>query len=345
MTDTVDIWLSDAKITKFCGSTLAHSLYSPPHDILLEGELGAGKTTFLQGFAAGLKISAAVTSPTFALEQRYTIETADGRLQKREFIHIDLYRLDEKQSRELLAATEDHAGIRCIEWPENAGDALADGATIALHLQEQHQEPGRGLSITFADVPLPSRGQIEEWRRSVLLPEHVARHCDAVASFAGRLAEDLLRRGIIVRPQMLARAADVHDLLRFLDFRPGGHTSLEDASAEQRATWDAVRARYPGLQHEPACAQFLREHGFAALAAVVEVHGLRLPSPPRSTTEQKILFYTDKRVRIDEVVTLEERFEDFRTRYSHGKATEQGLIWLAEAKTVENELFPEGCPL
>lgn len=100
--------------------------------------------------------------------------------------------------------------------------------------------------------------------------------------------------------------------------------------------------RYPG-RHEDACAALLRERGFSTVAAIVEPHGLRLPSPDRQTVEQQILYYADKRVAFDTVVTLEERFADFRKRYGPGRE-EEAKLWYGEACTVEAQLFPDGPP-
>lgn len=333
MSELINIWLNTAENTMSSGAALARTLYAKPLDILLSGELGAGKTTFLQGFASGLGIAQKIVSPTFALEQRYPIPTPQS--PSSELIHIDLYRLSEKQSRQLLFSTDNHQGIRCIEWPEHAS---SDFLSPKIHVQLSEKGEGRTATITFEDITLPSREDIEEWRTQMLLPEHIGRHCDAVAELSGELGDILLKRGIPLRPMLLRRSAEVHDLLRFLDFRPGGFAGPEHHSQQQLQQWAGLRAAYAGLKHEPACATFLREKGYPAVAEVVAVHGLTLPAPPRRTIEQQLLFYADKRVNVDKRVTLAERFEDFRTRYSGGKATKDGETWLREATQVEKDL-------
>ena len=60
-----------------------------PVILALQGDLGAGKTTFVQGLASGLGIDARVTSPTFTIMQRYPIPGLNGSL-----YHIDCYRLE-----------------------------------------------------------------------------------------------------------------------------------------------------------------------------------------------------------------------------------------------------------
>ena len=78
---------ASAAESKALGQRLAHHLQAPIV-IALHGDLGAGKTTFTQGIAAGLGIQQRVTSPTFTLVNEYTLENG-WRL-----VHIDSYRLD-----------------------------------------------------------------------------------------------------------------------------------------------------------------------------------------------------------------------------------------------------------
>ncbi len=84
--------------------------------VLLEGPIGAGKTSFVKGIAKGLGISEDITSPTFALSHHYK----SGKIP---LIHIDLYRLDNISSaKEFLFSEEEEASqskaILVIEWPE-----------------------------------------------------------------------------------------------------------------------------------------------------------------------------------------------------------------------------------
>ena len=117
MNEKVTIWLPDAKKTTSCGESMAKTFYDVPLDICLRGELGAGKTTFLQGFARALGITEPITSPTYALEQLY--ETAKGM----SLIHIDLYRFLDNPTSTLVHEIgldewmdRDDALI-AIEWP------------------------------------------------------------------------------------------------------------------------------------------------------------------------------------------------------------------------------------
>ncbi|MEB3200660.1 MAG: tRNA (adenosine(37)-N6)-threonylcarbamoyltransferase complex ATPase subunit type 1 TsaE [Synechococcaceae cyanobacterium] len=87
--------------------------------LLLQGDLGAGKTCLVQGLAAGLGIDEPITSPSFALAHHYS-----GRCQGRDthLVHLDLYRLEDPAAAdELLAQEEEEAlglgAVLAVEWP------------------------------------------------------------------------------------------------------------------------------------------------------------------------------------------------------------------------------------
>jgi tRNA threonylcarbamoyladenosine biosynthesis protein TsaE len=95
----------------------------PGDVVLLSGELGAGKTAFVRGLAAGLGIDPeAVSSPTFTLVHEYR----GGRLT---LYHADLYRLDKAATEELgLEEIGVADGVLAVEWP----DRLTHGMPAAL---------------------------------------------------------------------------------------------------------------------------------------------------------------------------------------------------------------------
>ena len=88
----------------------------PKSIILLEGPIGAGKTSFVQGIADGLCIKEEITSPTFALSHHYNSGTIP-------LIHMDLYRIENSlMAKEFFISEEEEAiqneAIMVIEWPE-----------------------------------------------------------------------------------------------------------------------------------------------------------------------------------------------------------------------------------
>ncbi|MDD5751402.1 MAG: tRNA (adenosine(37)-N6)-threonylcarbamoyltransferase complex ATPase subunit type 1 TsaE [Candidatus Peribacteraceae bacterium] len=335
MTDSITLRLPDAEFTHSAGASLARTLPAVPVTVWLTGELGAGKTTFLQGLASALGIRDRLTSPTFALEQRY--QTADGT----PLIHIDLYRLAGADAERLLHASEEHTGIRCVEWADRL-PSFSGG--IHVHLAEGEERTTRKLIVTFADFPIPTEAEIETWRDEMALPVIIRRHCDAVAQTADRLGERKRAQGCLLRPAALHAAARLHDLLRPVDFRQGAAHIEEEISPERAARWKNLRTTYAGMKHEAAAAAFLEERGFPGIADIVRTHGLTLSASTRVTIEQQILYYADKRVKIDEVVSLEERLRDFTARYAPNGVLPAAENWYEEARQTEHELFPNGVP-
>ncbi len=109
-----------AEDTRDVGAALAPLLRS--HDVVvLTGELGAGKTTFVQGIARGLGATEHVASPTFTLVREYV----SGRVP---VAHVDLYRLEREQDVIDLALDELEEGERVllVEWGDPVAELLAD---------------------------------------------------------------------------------------------------------------------------------------------------------------------------------------------------------------------------
>ncbi len=110
---TVVATTTSVDATRDLGEAVA-SLARPSDVIVLAGDLGAGKTAFVQGFARGLGVTDRITSPTFTLVHVY-----DGRLPVH---HLDVYRLEQLSEALDLGLPEmlDEGGVVLVEW----GDAI-----------------------------------------------------------------------------------------------------------------------------------------------------------------------------------------------------------------------------
>ena len=130
--------------TQAAGGDLARQLIGSGESgglILLQGELGAGKTTFSRGFLHAFGHTGAVKSPTYTLIERY--QTPVG-----EVAHLDLYRLDDPDELEYIGFRDllESAATLLIEWPERA-PALAPIARYTVNLS-YHSDGGRELLLS-----------------------------------------------------------------------------------------------------------------------------------------------------------------------------------------------------
>ena len=137
----MQITTHSAEQTQRLGENMARLLV--PGDVIAYfGDLGAGKTAFTRGLAAGLGVTELVTSPTYTIVNEYL----SGRLP---LFHFDMYRLS--SSDELFdIGWEDYlarGGVCAVEWSENVADALQDA--IRVTIEKDAQEPDtRRITIT-----------------------------------------------------------------------------------------------------------------------------------------------------------------------------------------------------
>ena len=105
--------------------------------ILLEGDLGAGKSEFARGVAKGLGVTETVTSPSFTILNVYE----SGKLP---LYHFDWYRLESSEELYELGMDEylGGNGIALVEWPERIGSVIPAGArkVFIRHLSENERE-------------------------------------------------------------------------------------------------------------------------------------------------------------------------------------------------------------
>jgi tRNA threonylcarbamoyladenosine biosynthesis protein TsaE len=120
--------------------------------VLLEGDLGAGKTTFVKGLVQGLKGKIKeVNSPTFVLMNIYK-----GRLP---VYHFDLYRLEKPQEIESLNIDEylQADGVAVIEWPRRLGDQIPQNAYLIEFKHRSETERDICISYPLKHQPRSSR--------------------------------------------------------------------------------------------------------------------------------------------------------------------------------------------
>ena len=139
---TRHVWLLETlETTRALGEQLALAL---PRDamLLLQGPLGAGKTSLVQGIAQGCGIDEPITSPTFALAQHYPQGQPP-------LVHLDLYRLETPGSADELFLQEEEesraiGALMAVEWPERLTLELPE----AWRLELGHTGEGRRAQLT-----------------------------------------------------------------------------------------------------------------------------------------------------------------------------------------------------
>lgn len=142
--------LPDSEATRKLGMALGRSL-PPGTIILLQGDLGAGKTTLVQGIAEGLGISDSIESPTFTLINEYFA----GRVP---LYHLDLYRLEPEEAEALHLESywdglERDLGIVAIEW----GERLQYKPENYLQIYLSYLDNGRQIEVI-------GKGNLLDWQ-------------------------------------------------------------------------------------------------------------------------------------------------------------------------------------
>ena len=127
----MQIDLADEAATRAAGAALG-AVLAAGDAVALVGDLGAGKTTFVQGVAAGAGFAGEVTSPTFTLVHEYAARVP--------VVHADLYRIEhERELREL--GLDDVRGALLVEWADRFAVLPPDHLRVEL----SHADAGRRL--------------------------------------------------------------------------------------------------------------------------------------------------------------------------------------------------------
>ncbi len=106
--------------------------------ILLQGELGAGKSTFARAMLHALGHAGAVPSPTYTLVEPYALPGYT-------VYHIDLYRISYSEELEFLGWSDLQDGLSLVEWPERAPQLETEGD---LRLELRYEGEGRAADLT-----------------------------------------------------------------------------------------------------------------------------------------------------------------------------------------------------
>ncbi len=141
----------------------------------------------------------------------------------------------------------------------------------------------------MTNAKIPSKEECLSILAKNKTPSNVIEHCKAVCRVAEEIADKLIAKGVKVDKKLVTAAALLHDIER-----------------EKK-------------DHIAAGAKLIKSLGFPEVAKVVGKHSLHQIEDPIKqprTYEEKIVFYADKRVEGNKIVSLEERFSDLKKRYN-----------------------------
>src|SRR5919197_608245 len=129
--DSAEFKSDSAAATERAAEAVAREL-RPGQVVLVSGELGAGKTTFVRGACRALGVRGRVTSPSFMIGRRY-----EGRVP---VSHLDLFRLETLAGEDpgLLADYLSHDAVAFVEWPQAARPEL-ELETVVLQVRLEHR--------------------------------------------------------------------------------------------------------------------------------------------------------------------------------------------------------------
>ena len=126
--ENIEIITESARETQKIGEFLAQEIINSKSErkkaliVGLEGDLGSGKTTFIQGMAKGFKIKERITSPTFVILRKYKIPKSKAL----SLYHIDCYRIESKDLDDLdfKEIIQNSQNVVVVEWAEKIKKSL-----------------------------------------------------------------------------------------------------------------------------------------------------------------------------------------------------------------------------
>lgn len=290
--------------------------------LVLNGEMGSGKTTFCRYFSEYFGIES--SSPTYSLvETRFSGTTT--------LIHADFYRENLHRSYEIFSEywdeySENPHTFFLLEWfPESfRSEFFADVPVVELNFSVPQDSNAREIEINFCNPGSVSVPDAYDLQKKWKTPVHVQNHIEVVRKVAISCAQKLWEQGIPVDRELVEASAVLHDAVRYVDFPSFSEADflhyLEEITPEKLNFWKKTRAQYRTVHHAHAMQDILNSEHFDATARVVASHytGEIYRKTPFSW-EEKCVYYADKRALHDTFVSLSERLHDGRIRYHHEK--------------------------
>lgn len=166
-----------------------------------------------------------------------------------------------------------------------------------------------------------TENELQNLLKQYRVPRHIMAHMERVAAVADFIGRKLRKNGEKIDLKLLRQAALLHDIVKLCDFEELDLQSLDQTyTAEDVQFWSSLIKSCHKDGHVAAAFNILKDLGEDELALIVKKHrfGSLMDSDVEErpkTWEEKLLYYSDKRVMHDKVVPLSQRLEDGRKRY------------------------------
>jgi uncharacterized protein len=167
---------------------------------------------------------------------------------------------------------------------------------------------------------LPTRNQCFDIINKYHVPLNIVKHSLATAKLAVFLAKKLKEKDIAVDVELVERACLLHDVARICEVKESDYNNIGMTVTEQQKTaWDKLKTKYNATGHEDTAYELLKER-YPVLALTIKKHryvSLLDENDRPDTWEEKIVYYADKRVMHERIVSLKERLDDAHQRNVH----------------------------
>ena len=195
-------------------------------------------------------------------------------------------------------------------------------------------------------INLPTREECYGMLKEYHVPKNVVAHSEQVAKLSIFLAEKLKEKGEEVNVDLVEKAALLHDLVRICNFKSFEKDHFKDfgfeITDEEYKNMKKVREKYIDQHHADAGYKILKDR-YPELALVIKRHRyIYIMSDDKpSTWEEKIVYYADKRVTHDKIVSLKDRLDDGERRNAHmaEKDAEKRAMLRKLNFELENDIF------
>ena len=183
---------------------------------------------------------------------------------------------------------------------------------------------------------------VEDIYRTFRTPQGVIDHCQKVSEVADILTKGLLEKGHEIRHPETVYAAAIHDALRVCDFVNFDPKDFPHISENDMNIWLTLRKEYGPIGHAEGLARYLEQQDEPYIANIVRLHDFHQVDKLQ-TWEEKIVYYSDKRVNQDRIEPLLDRLEAGRKRNLEPGAAEnpERTDTIKKIQSLEQEFISE----